>query len=195
VVPYAVVLYLDDEADRTVRWMWAELDRRGVPSPGRWETGNRPHITLALFRDGDPVRLTAALTPALAVANGIPLELESVRFFLGPRAPAFLNAVPTPQLLNLHRHVQSLIQPLVIGNSPFYEATHWLPHCTLAMQAIEVASEVLSVVADRALPIRAKASAGRLVYLPERVMSGAMARDADILSGLRPPPPSWARTA
>ena len=195
-MPYAVVLYLDDEADRTVRWMWEELDRRGVPSPGREETGNRPHLTLALFRDGDPVRLTRALTPALAVANGLPVELESVGFFLGPRAPAFLNVAPTPQLLNLHRHVQSLVEPQVTGNSHFYEATHWLPHCTLAMQAVDFAQKVLSVVADRALPIRARASGGRLVYLPERVMSGPTTRDTDILSGLRPPPPpSWAVTA
>ena len=188
-MPYAVVLYLDEDADRTVRWMWEELDRRGVPAPSGEETGNRPHVTLALFRDGDPVRLTLALTPVLATAPGILLELESVGFFLGPRAPAYLGVVPSPSLLALHRQVQAAIQPLVSGNSPYYEPSRWLPHCTIALQAVDSAAQVLSVVADRPLPIQAEATLARLVYLPERVMA---ARDADVLSGLRPPPPSWA---
>lgn len=189
-MPYAVVLYLDEEADRLVRRIWAALDSRGVSAPGREETGNRPHVTLALFEDCDPVRLTAALNPALKNATGIPLELGSVGFFLGPRAPAFLAVVPSSALLELHGRVQAVLKPMVTGNSAFYEPRNWLPHCTVAMRTLEVVAEVVSTMADRVLPIRGRASAARLVWLPQRVL--AMQDAGEILRGLRPPPPSWA---
>lgn len=189
-MPYAVVLYLDEEADRLVRRIWAALDRRGVSAPGREETGNRPHVTLALFEDCDPVRLTAALNPALNNAAGIPLELGSLGFFLSPRVPAFLAVVPSHPLLELHRRVQAVVAPMVMGNSAFYEPRSWLPHCTVAVRTLEVVAEVISTVADRVLPIRGQASTARLVWLPHRLLAIQDAGDA--LTGLRPPPPSWA---
>jgi 2'-5' RNA ligase len=192
VVPYAVVLYLDDEADRLVRSIWAALDRRGVPSPGREHTGNQPHVTLALFDHCDPARVASALSPSLAAAIGIPLELVSLGFFLTPRAPAFLGVVPSPPLLHLHQRVQIIIRPFVAGNSPYYEPPNWLPHCTLAMRALDAVGEIIATVAGRALPIRGRAGAATLVRLPEPVTSGPPAPASDILSGQRPPPPSWA---
>jgi hypothetical protein len=73
----------------------------------------------------------------------------------------------------------------------FYEPPSWLPHCTLAMRALDVVAEVISTVADRALPIRGRSSAARLVWLPQRVMSNVMTPGSDTLSGMRPPPPTW----
>jgi hypothetical protein len=68
-VPYAVELFLDARADRRVRRIWAALDGHGVTSLGAMPgCDHHPHVTLAVFEDGEPDRVGEVLRPVLARA-------------------------------------------------------------------------------------------------------------------------------
>lgn len=193
-VPFAIVLYLDDEADRRVREIWAALDGDGVISTGTEHRDDQPHVTLAVFDDCDPEALVATLREPLTDVRDIPLVMASIGFFTGIKAPAFLGVTPAPRLMTVHQTVQNLINPLVIGNAAYYQQANWMPHCTLAMGAVGVGGVVVRAVSNFELPIRGRARAAHLVRLPTRrsearLSSPLAAAASDALRGTRPPPP------
>jgi len=152
-VPYAVVLLLDADTDRQIRWMWWMLDERGVPSVGTTNSGGyRPHVTLSVFDDAEAAAVEAALEATMAQVRGMPLTLSSLGFFPTPRAAAHLGVVPTRWLLGLHQHVDTVIGPLVFRRWSHYRPTAWVPHCTLATGVHDL-SEVAQVVSQHRLPV------------------------------------------
>ncbi len=193
-VSFAVVLYLDHRSDRQVRSIWTALDGRGVVSAGTEHVDDRPHVTLAVFDDCAPDVVVPSLRDPLDDVSEIPLVLGSVGFFLSAKAPAFLGVVPSKQLLSVHAAVQTVIAPLVTGNSEHYEQRNWLPHCTLAMGAPPDATGVIvNAVSGFDLPIRARARSAHLVQLATRQSAANLSSPApvphDALTGLLPPPP------
>jgi hypothetical protein len=102
-MPFAVELYLDREADARVRDLWAALDSRGVGSLGSVpESDYHPHVTLAVFEHGPALDVADAVRASLGGVIGLPLEFPSLGFFLTAEAVAFLGVVPTRELLDHH---------------------------------------------------------------------------------------------
>lgn len=159
---FAVVLALDAESDRMVRDIWKALDHVGIRSP---DSAVYPHVSLAAFTGGDISAVAAHLRRFVATANGIPLPLESLGFFLTTEMPAFLAVTPSLRLLTLHRAVSETIRPLVTGYGSYYEPDRLSPHCTLAMGADDRRT-VIDTVANFRLPIMATTSAMRLMEFP-----------------------------
>jgi 2'-5' RNA ligase len=165
-VPYAVELYLDDDADLRVREIWAALEDRGIRSLGGIpDSDYHPHVSLAVFDHGDLLEVTTTLKGVLANSPGLPLTLEPLGFFLTEESPAFLGVVPSSRLLALHSAVCDGLQPLVHGFWRYYEPDALRPHCTLAMRATQRAS-IADVVARFALPISARVREAHLVEIP-----------------------------
>ncbi|MBT8227073.1 MAG: 2'-5' RNA ligase family protein [Dactylosporangium sp.] len=163
---YAVELFLDEDADRRVRQIWAALDERGVTSLGSTpSTRYHPHVTLSVYERGDAAEVAGALRPVLATTAGLPLPLASLGFFLTEEAPAFLGVVPTSGFLGLHRAVHHAIEPLVEGIWPYYTPDGLVPHCTLAVGVADT-SAVAQTVARFPLPVRATVRSAQLVELP-----------------------------
>jgi 2'-5' RNA ligase len=160
----AVVLELDEVADRRVRQLWHILDRHGVPSS---ETAAHmtegPHITLAIVDQSDPAELTGRLHDVLDTAVGLPLSLTALGFFLTERAPAYLAVAPTGGLLALHDAVHDTLG--TTGSWPYYRPGSWTPHCTLAM-GVRSPSAVAEALGREALPIRAAVRRAQVVPLP-----------------------------
>jgi 2'-5' RNA ligase len=193
-VSFAIVLYLDHKSDRRIRSIWAALDLRGVVSAGTEHVNDRPHVTLAVFDECVPDMVVPSLRDPLDDVSEIPLVLASVGFFLNAKAPAFLGVVPSTQLLSVHAAVQTVIAPLVTGNSGYYKQQNWVPHCTLAMGAPpDATGAIVGAVSGFDLPIRARAQSAHLVQLATRQSAAHLSSPAavpqDVLSGLMPPPP------
>jgi 2'-5' RNA ligase len=160
----AVVLELDEVADRRVRQLWHTLDRHGVPSSDTAaHLTEGPHITLAIVDQTDPAELAGRLHDALATAVGLPVSLTALGFFLTERAPAYLAVAPTGALLSLHEAVHDTLG--TTGSWPYYRPGSWTPHCTLAM-GVRSPSAVADALGREALPIRAAVRTAQVVPLP-----------------------------
>jgi len=165
-MPLAVELFLDQEADRRIREIWAALDARGITSLGGIPgTLYRPHVTLSVFERGDPARVAAALRPLLNAAIGLELPLSPLGFFLTDEAPAFLGVIPSARLLGLHHAVDQAIEPLVDDIWPYYRPDALLPHCTLAMAVTDKATTIRTVSGFRT-PVPARVAGAHLVEIP-----------------------------
>lgn len=166
-VYFAVELFLDEEADRRVRQVWAALDREGIRSLGAdVKSAYRPHVSLSVFEQGDPAEIAEALRPILGGSVGLPLPLVSLGFFPpAEAAPVFLGVAPAARLLELHREVDEAIESIVEGILPFYRPDALVPHCTLAMRVAEP-GRALAIAAGFGLPIMARVASAHLVEVP-----------------------------
>lgn len=160
---WAVEIYLDADSEERVRSVWAALDARGLQSLGQVpDTEYRPHVSLAVFRHGDPDRLSAGLAPVMGPSMGMPLTLTSLGFFVSDDMIAFLAVTPTERLLEVHRRVHVALEGVASNSWAYYEPDAFVPHCTLAMRSDDAQRVVDAVGGDR-LPIPAVAHEAHLV--------------------------------
>jgi hypothetical protein len=167
-VPFAVELSFDEPAESTVRALWDQLERGGISSLGTVQGGPyRPHVSLAVFDDGDPDQLWGELARPVDTCLGMPLTLGALGFFLTDEAVAFLHVVPTTALLDHHRRVVSSYSAHPSRLWPYYGIDRFVPHCTLAtgLRDTEI-STVAGTLAHTRLPIAAHAAMGALVEVP-----------------------------
>lgn len=165
-MPYAIELFLDDEADHRVRQIWTALDGHGVPALGSVPgAGYHPHVSLSVFEGGDPAGTAEALRPILATSVGMPLPLASLGFFLTDESVAFLGVIPSARFLALHHAVHSALEPSAADVWPYYHPDALVPHCTLATGVTDRA-RVLEVVASFSLPVAARVAAANLIEVP-----------------------------
>ena len=130
-MPYAVELYLDREAEDTVRGLWKRLFDANV-APYLWSSGARPHVSLAVFQDADPAMLSGLTGDFAQLARPQALSLSHIGIFLEPRPVVFLAPRVTPALLELNAffHRQASDAGAVPWES--YLPDRWVPHCTVA---------------------------------------------------------------
>ena len=176
-VPFAVELSLDPEADAAVRRLWERLDDAGVPSLGGGGAGPyRPHVSLAVFEEGDPARLWAELSDPVGSGVGLPLEFAGPGSFPTADGVVFLQVVPTGHLLAFHAQVIAAYSATPSRLRPYYDVGRFVPHCTLATGLDEGARAVAAeVLADATLPTVARVTSGALVEVP----SGRVLFDRD----------------
>jgi 2'-5' RNA ligase len=165
-MPVAVEMYFDSEADRRVRGIWAALDQRAVHSAGSAGVrGARPHVSLAVFDDGDPTQVERVLTEHRELYRGLTLPLASLGFFATDEAVAFLGVTPSQRLLEAHRATAVPLRDVVDGFWPYYEPDALVPHCTLASFVSDL-STVADVCAGAQLPILASVTSVGVVRVP-----------------------------
>lgn len=162
---WAVEIYLDADSEERVASVWAALDARGIQPLGQVpDTEYRPHVSLAVFGNGDPDRLCAGLAPVMRPSMGMPLTLASLGFFVSDDLIAFLAVTPTERLLDVHRRVHVALEGVASDSWAYYEPGAFVPHCTLAMGSDDAQVVVDAVSGDR-LPIPAVAREAHLVEI------------------------------
>lgn len=161
----AVEIYLDEESEERVRSLWNALDARGIDSlaamPG---TEYRPHVSLAVFADGDASALRSALAPVVQPFIGMPMTFASLGFFLGSGLVAFLGVTPTQTLMETHRQVHAALTHVSTESWPIYEPGNFVPHCTLAMGFAE-AGPIHDALHSHGFPISSVANEVHLVEI------------------------------
>jgi hypothetical protein len=101
-VAFAIEMYFDDAADAAVRTVWSALEHREVVSAASGPVQNaQPHVSLAVFDDGEMQAVEQILLYRLPAVRRLPLTLASLGFFLTQEAVAFLGVVPTARLLKV----------------------------------------------------------------------------------------------
>lgn len=145
-MPYALEIFLDQQADATVRNLWRNLERLGIPTlRTASHARHHPHVTLAIAEQPIAKHLLADdnLLKALKPLPGQRLNFPLLGVFPGAASVLFLGAQVTAPLLAAHANVHAAIAAITTtatkGSEPdddlgrLYKPDSWVPHCTLAM--------------------------------------------------------------
>ncbi len=128
----AIELFFDTETEDAVRETWKWLARNeGLPF--LHESGSTPHISLAVFDDGDVKTQAAAICDLAKTTRAFPVTLTRVGafedvgvLFVAPDASEELSAL----------HARFWMSYPEFGSQPWihYFPSRWTPHCTLALE-------------------------------------------------------------
>jgi hypothetical protein len=164
----ALELYLDPEASRRVRNLWAALDADGIQSVGSLMQGlHWPHVSLAVADRLEPDAVAGALA-SLDLVPPVVLSFQFVGQFLG--RVLWLGPAPSTSLLAHQSTVYDRLSAAGIEVWDHYRPGHWVPHATLSMR---VANSHMGAAVRRCLEV---------VPIEARFVSAAV---ADHSRGLR----------
>jgi len=128
----ALELYLDPDASRRVRNLWAALDAEGVQSVGSMMRGlHWPHVSLSVADELKPDVVEEALD-GLVITPPLSLTFQFVGQFLG--RVLWLGPAPSTSLLSHQSTVYERLSAAGIEVWDHYRPQRWVPHTTLAMR-------------------------------------------------------------
>jgi 2'-5' RNA ligase len=128
----ALELYLDPEATRRVRQLWAALDAEGITSIGSLMEGlHWPHMSLAVA-DQLEADVVARALEGTSIVPAVPLSLQFVGQFVG--RIVWLGPAPSTTLLEHQAHVYERLRAAGVEVWDHYRPGHWVPHVTLSMR-------------------------------------------------------------
>jgi 2'-5' RNA ligase len=169
-MPYATQLFFDPETEGAIHAIWQELVANGV-APYMGQSGNRPHISLALCDDLDPGACQLKLKAWAADVKPMPVSFQQIGIFPAQEPTVFTGPVVTPELLALQREVDGLLEGCCKWPEyDYYRPSNWIPHCTLAMEFDAARlNEVLEIAGHLKLPLNGKTSGvGLIEFRPVR---------------------------
>ena len=131
-MPFAVQLYFDAVTETAIRDIWRELAERGI-STYMYTSGNRPHISLAIYQEIEVGVCQDRLKTFAGAYPTFQSIMPNLGIFPSQASVLFVGPTVTPQLLDIHNRVHTLLSD--IGSAPvsYYLPGYWNPHCTLAM--------------------------------------------------------------
>jgi len=155
---HAILLHFDPATEALVRRAW-ETVREVTGSTFLFDSGERPHVTLAVYADADPASLEATLRTFRA--SPLDVVLASAASFSGEEGVVFLAPVVDTDLLDLHRRWHAEVP----GSHAWYVPGAWVPHATVGFHVPAVGPALDA--ARRHLPIRGRyAEIALLEFVP-----------------------------
>ena len=140
---FAVELYFDEQAAKSVRTIWESIETAGlsgfIPT-----SGSRPHVSLAVYSHLVPSEIEPLLSTFSREVGEMKIEFDGVSTFPGGGGVVFLAPKPTTSLRDLHSRFHALASDFAGELSEYYAPGAWVPHCTLDMDLSE--EEVLKVI-------------------------------------------------
>jgi len=119
---FAIQLFVDAVSDTAVRSVWEALATTRLSHMR--DSGNRPHFSLALYRELTVPVCASLLTSFAETHSPFALTSESVGIFPGEQFVVFLAPIVIPDLLDLHREVHQLLQGAGAFPRPYYLPGH-----------------------------------------------------------------------
>lgn len=130
-MPYAIEMFCDSGTDAEIRRVWDDLAMIG--SSFMRDSGARPHVSLAVYDSLDVSSAQTLLDRFASMTAPLSFTLDSLGAFVSSSLVAFLSPKVTRDLLHLHSQFFSAFSGAGFDCWHHYTPTHWVPHCTIAM--------------------------------------------------------------
>lgn len=140
--PLAIELAFDSASDERLAQLWGHLSKL-YGGPADSELGVRPHITLALFRNGEPRNLSSAVTSLAAALEPFDLPFAEVGRFPGAEGVVFLRPSASAELMRAHSALHQLLAGERDLVHAYYRPETWHPHCTMAINVPETSIDAV----------------------------------------------------
>jgi 2'-5' RNA ligase len=141
---FAVILYLDPDAEANVKAVWDALAEQDISSVMAM-MNIRPHISLTGFDSYGAVPMCAELHAFAKSVAPLTVKLSAVGAFPTEQGVVYLAPMVTAELVRLHEAFHSQLTRLGLSPSEFYRPENWVPHCTVALK---LPPERISTVID-----------------------------------------------
>jgi 2'-5' RNA ligase len=150
-MPFAIVLLMNNKANRKVKIIHQLLDKNGIPAPLF-----SPHVSLAGFEKGDVKGITHTIKKIGMLFNSFSFQFMGIGSFPTEKV-LYLSPVVTERLLQLHSRVHRVLKNVAEGFSPYYLPGGWVPHCTLCitpsssklLKSFKVVQKVFNTISGR----------------------------------------------
>ncbi len=165
-MPYAVVLYFDDDSTEKLKAVWRRQAENDI-SAFMLEEGYRPHITLGGCEGLDIESCRSALKRFSAETTPFPVRMPYVGIFPHDRGAIFLGVAVTDALLAYHKSFYDQFGARAEHVYGFSTPGLWVPHCTLAHhESREKDLAALAINLDLPLPITATCVSLAVIEFP-----------------------------
>jgi 2'-5' RNA ligase len=156
-MPFGVMLYFDDQTEKTILNIWRTLADNNQSS-GMLGAGLRPHITLAIYEDLDCQPCENELVKITAKTASLPLQLTHLGIFTNPEPVIFAAPLVTEELLAFHKDLQSRLANEGKNPNELYKPDKWVPHCTLSLgYKIENLANIIQICQTLPFPMEVRA--------------------------------------
>lgn len=168
-MPYAIHLFFEKLTENMIQSAWRNLAENGI-APYMQHSGNRPHLTLAIYQQLNLEACQQRLKTISAAYLPLPLSFQTIGIFPTTPATVFLGATVTTPLLEIHAHLHKILQPISSEPLSYYLPDRWIPHCTLALDLEpESIPSVLEISMSLPLPLKGTvAEIGAIEFRPVR---------------------------
>ena len=140
----AVELFFDPHTEARIMGLWEKVARVAV-GPSMSDIGARPHISLAVFEEGNPDQCRVDLRSFAQEIAPIEVMLSYIGVFPSTGV-VFIGVVVTDTLLGLNQSLYNCLTGMGIVSTRYYHPGNWVPHCTVATAlSVEKIADVLDV--------------------------------------------------
>ncbi|MCE7987304.1 MAG: 2'-5' RNA ligase family protein [Caldilinea sp. CFX5] len=166
-MPFAVHLFFDKEIEQRIIDVWQTLAVSDI-APYMYHSNNRPHLTLAIFKQVD---VTAAIEQLQHFAQTIPpfpVTLSHFGLFHSTEGVIFVAPTVTAHLLEVHRQLHQHDSHFGQDSLSYYLPDRWVPHCSLALGVTpEKKLKAVELVHQLPLPLQGQiAQVGLIEFRP-----------------------------
>jgi 2'-5' RNA ligase len=127
----ALELSFDPVSEQRIHQIWVKLSRL-YPGPGLLEIGGKPHLSLAVFRQGEPADIDRVVSELGGRLASFALNFLTVGAFRTDEGVVFLAPEDSHELRAAHQHMTELLGAESALIHAHYRPAQWLPHCTVA---------------------------------------------------------------
>jgi|SRR5579862_123940 len=166
-MPFAVEMFFNKNADKLVRDVWVDLARAKITS-FMIDGGHRPHVTLGVLEQYSSPTFEHELRVFTTSLKPFSIKLDCLGIFPRPEGVVYFGGVVTEDLLSIHREFQTRFAKLMTGVRPYYLSGNWIPHCTLGYGlSLDAIPAAVKVCLQATLPINAQVTQISLVEIPK----------------------------
>ena len=127
----ALELSFDATSERRIHQLSVDLSRL-YPPPGLLEIGGQPHVSLAVFRRGEPEQINRVVSDLAARLSPFTVKFSAVGAFRTDEGVVFLAPDASSELRNAHEQTMEVLGADGALIEPYYRPSAWVPHCTVA---------------------------------------------------------------
>ena len=144
---YAVEMFFDEQTESKIRGYFKLLFDLGL-SKTIYETGTRPHISLAVYNEVDLDKFTEKLKVFLKDKEPLKLGFVSISIFPTEPSTVFLTPNSSDELLRFHYDYHNFMDEFLKTEWGYYLPNNWVPHCAIAVEvpkqkAADIIDEIL----------------------------------------------------
>jgi 2'-5' RNA ligase len=124
-----VVTILDLVHHERVKQIWDRL--KNLCQFPMNHTNPIPHFSWHIADSYPEEQLASILSEVCATTHPFNAQTTGLGVFSGPIPVVYIAIAKSRRLLEFHEYLWSRLQPIAVGNYPYYSPENWMPHITL----------------------------------------------------------------
>ena len=164
----AIATLLSRNSDEKTKKMWQDLEEScgvsGIKIP------QDPHFSWFVAEKFDEPEVKSEFLNLSQQLTEFEISTNGIGLFTGEKPILYIPIVKTRKLLELHEKIWSLLSPMGVKLSAFYQPEHWIPHITMTSDDASLANItcIIETIMPLALTMTIPVNNLALIYSEEK---------------------------